>query len=303
MRAVFKGEGLRDHLAVMAKKKKSRSSRSSPLSHSSQQSEEMAESGGNPTIGGCSGNTGSPEERGRLREEQEAKRTEEERTTQQGASFPSILDLPPPTTSRGQQKVEENWWRGEGEEAKCLQAWSIWSEALQKANVYLANGEALVMSAAELAAGYARARASVSWSPEECSERIVSLPRSVAPQVLSFFEQLIQESSSTVLLPLWPWPLALKGEGIWGSRIWATMTCVRCGRLRRVALTAGKEVDQLAASKIAQCALLQGVQCHEDVVSSNTLPMVGSRLVGDHPTSSGRWPICFVAFISGGIRP
>ena len=117
---MFKGEGGRDQLAAMAKKKKSRSSRSSPLSHSSQRSDEMAEPGGNPTIGGCSGNTGSLEGRGRLVEEQEAKRTEEERTTQQGASFPSILDLQPPVTTGGQWKVEENWWRGEGEEAKYL---------------------------------------------------------------------------------------------------------------------------------------------------------------------------------------
>ena len=50
---MFKGEGGRDQLAAMAKKKKSRSSRSSPLSHSSQRSDEMAEPGGNPTSSGA----------------------------------------------------------------------------------------------------------------------------------------------------------------------------------------------------------------------------------------------------------
>ena len=139
----------------MAKKKKSRSSSSSPISHASQQSD-VAPGGLNPTSGGCSGNASFQEEGRKMEEDKEEKK--EEKMT----SFPSPLDLPPPPVADGKPKVEEIWWRGEGEESKCVQAWSIWSGLTKKANLYLATGETIVVSAEEWAAGQSRAMAVMS---------------------------------------------------------------------------------------------------------------------------------------------
>ena len=91
--------------------------------------------------------------------------------------------------------------------------------------------------------------------------------------------------------------MALKGEGIWGEFVWASMPCVLCGKLRHVIPTAGKEVDDAIAGGYAQCALLQGVHCHDDTLPSSRylwqgvdLPAivqqaVGTGLLASHPSS------------------
>ena len=69
-----------------------------------------------------------------------------------------------------------------------------------------------------------------------------------------------------MVLPLGPWALALKGEGIWGELLWASMRCTLCGKLWRVSPSTGIEVDKAIASGYAQCAMLQGVHCKDDTL-------------------------------------
>ena len=111
----------------MARNKKSRSLYSSPVSKASQPSQE--EDGGlNPTIGGCSGNASSLDIGRDVKEEVDVKEEKEveggvmKKEKKEDVAFPSPLDLPPPLLARDRPRVEETWWRGLKEDAKCVQA-------------------------------------------------------------------------------------------------------------------------------------------------------------------------------------
>ena len=258
----------------MARYKKIRSLKSSPVSKGSQRSQQ--EGSLNPTIGGCSGNTSSAEGGREVKLDEENKverkiKEELKRKDSKELHFPSALDLPPPMMLGERVKVEESWWRGLEEDAKCIQAWTIWFGLTGKANVYLASGDAFIISNEEKIAGRKRAEVVLLGTELDRQKRMITLPKSVVPQVSTMFETLLDQGSSRIpcsTLPLAPWPLALQGKGMWGDYLWAAMRCVICHRWRHVSPTAGHDVDLAVTNGFAQCSLLQGAQCHDDTLLS-----------------------------------
>ena len=72
--------------------------------------------------------------------------------------FPSPLELPCPIALEEKPRIQETLWCEKGKDSRYTQAWDISFEFTETANLYLANGEAFLLSADEWIAGQDRAR-------------------------------------------------------------------------------------------------------------------------------------------------
>ena len=280
--------------AEMARKKKktrSKGSANSPSSFQSEQSQAISDLS-NPTNGGCSGNMerASVKAEGKQEKEKKTIGVKEEKDDDK-AMFASSLDLPPiPVVERqGMKKEEDNKffacsddlpllqrcaregrnifesiWKDEERNSKCAQAWAVCTSFQKDILLFLANGEAQIITEEEWVAGQRRAERSLSGSESERRAQLVQLPQSVAKQVPRLSQTLLAICGGRQL-PLWPWSLALSGDGSWGDLLWAEMLCMMCGRDRRVSPQAGKEVDEAMRGGYAHCGLLKDVQCGDKI--------------------------------------